>query len=517
MKYIYYLLGIVLLASSCSDDLLNTRPESSTTTDIIFADTKAATYAVNGLARMMKQQYLESQGWNGEGTIKMYYGNYTGNDFQKSNLSGWSNTVNSVYHERSTSTYVYFPWYYYYKLIVNANAIITKIDGASGTEEERQFIKAQALTYRAYAYFMLTQLYSYRWADSNNGASRSVPLRLDLSTGDIAASTLAQVYAQIYADLDQAISLYTSSGQNRASGDNYSPNINVAYAVYARAALTREDWTTAATYAPLARNGYALMTNAEYVDGGFNTPNSEWIWSTFDSSDETIYYYGFFAYIGSNSSASAARNYPAAISKELYDQIPATDVRRNMFLGPQAGETFDTSNGRIPAGAFYTRAKNTYGSKMASSSLLFAYMQFKFQSTNTISVGHFNHFRSAEMYLIEAEANCHIGGKDTETQALLTELIKTSGRDASYSTSNTGTALLDEVKLYRRIELWGEGFDWFDYKRWNEPIVRKTYANGGSFHTAFAITITPDEGNKWTWVFPSREIDYNDMIENVKE
>ena len=51
----------------------------------------------------------------------------------------------------------------------------------------------------------------------------------------------------------------------------------MAYAIYARAALTREDWAAAAKYAPLARKDYPLMSNADYVDGGFSTPNREWI------------------------------------------------------------------------------------------------------------------------------------------------------------------------------------------------------------------------------------------------
>ena len=66
--------------------------------------------------------------------------------------------------------------------------------------------------------------------------------------------------------------------------------------------------------------------------------------------------------------------------------------------------------------------------------------------------------------------------------------------------------LLEEVKLYRRIELWGEGFDWFDLKRWKEPLVRHTYADGGNFITDFAVTITPDQKNEWTFQIPNPEV-----------
>ena len=219
---------------------------------------------------------------------------------------------------------------------------------------------------------------------------------------------------------------------------------------------------------------------------------------------------------GSNSSASICRTYACSISKELYDQIPETDVRKNMFLGPKEGETYTTSTGRASKGALYDRAMKDYADKIYSTSYIFAYMQFKILCADQPGIGQLNNFRSAEMYLIEAEANCHIGGKDAETQKLLVALNKDSGRNPAYTCTKTGDNLLQEVKLYRRIELWGEGFDWFDYKRWKEPIVRKAYPEG-SFHVQFAITIQPSDNNQWTWVFPAKEVDYNDALSSYIE
>ena len=515
-KLLYALAGLGFMVSSCADDYLDTMPESSTATGTIIESVENAKMAINGICRMMSTQYLGSQGFNGEGTIKTWYGNYPGNDFQKSNLTGWSPIINSTYMERNTASYDYYPWYYYYKLIVNANAILVNMENMSGSDADKNFIKAQALTFRAYSYFMMSQLYCYRWVDSNNGASRGLPLRLDLSTGELAASTLGEVYSQVYADLNDAIAAYNASGKKRAADDNYSPDLSVAYAIYARAALTRQDWANAAKYAAMARQGYTLMSNEEFMNSGFNTPNDEWIWSVYDAGDQTIYYYSFFAYQGSNSSAGACRSYPCAISKELYDQIPETDVRRAMWLAPQDEAEFAAitqTNGKLDTkSSFYKRAIAEYGDKLYSTSQIFAYMQFKQQAKEQPGVGCVNNFRAAEMYLIEAEAKCMMGGSDTEVQNLLIALNKTSGRDPEYTCEKTGADLLAEVKLYRRIELWGEGFDWFDYKRWNEPIVRNRYPQG-SFHAQFALTINPGDNNKWTWVYPAKECDYNELLE----
>ena len=95
-------------------------------------------------------------------------------------------------------------------------------------------------------------------------------------------------------------------------------------------------------------------------------------------------------------------------------------------------------------------------------------------------------------------------------RALLNELNK--NHDSAYDCTKSGDELLTEVKLYRRIDLWGEGFDWFDYKRWKQPIVRKSIADGGSFHSTFAITLNPTDANNWTWVIPNKEKDYNDLV-----
>lgn len=502
---------VCLTFSSCGSDYLSVHSDASEGSDIIFSTTDNVKLAVNGLSKMMTQQYLKTQHYNGEGTIKTFYGNLQGNDYQKY-LSSFSAIAKMQHMTNPEVLYDYYPWYYYYRIIGNANTIIMHVGEAQGAANEKMFLKAQALTYRAYCYAMLVQLYGKRWMDSNNGETNGVVLRTDESKGDMPLSTLGQCYAQIYADLDEAIQLFTQSGLDRDADCNYLPNVNAAYAVYARAAINREDWQTAAHYASLARQGYPLMTNDEYF-AGFNTPNSEWIWSVYGSEEESLYFFQFFAYEGSNSSSSWFRLRPSAISKELYDLIPATDVRRDLFLDPKDDEY--NPNTMLAESVLTARAKRDYAARLYPTTQINAYMQFKNMAKAQPGVGHLNLFRSSEMYLIEAEAYCHIGGKDADVQQLLVELNRTSGRNPEYDCTLTGTALLDEVRLYNRIELWGEGHDFFNYKRWGLPIVRHTTGQGGSFLSAFAGTIAPDAYNGWTWTVPKMEYDYNsDIIGN---
>ena len=509
MKKYILLMGIALLGlTACESDYLETQPEDKMSTSTVLGTTGNAALSLNGICKAMSNQYLSTQGMNGEGTILNWYGTFTGNDGQKCNQTGWAALWNSTYHLRKSSSYLYYPWFYYYKLVSNANGIICNIDAATGPDAEKAFLKAQALTFRAYSFFRLAQLYSFRWKDTQ-GNTPGIVLRIDQSTGDIAQSTLSETYEQIYADLDEAIKLYGQSGMDRGKDEFYKPALDVAYAIFAKAALTREDWQNAAKYAALARQNHPLMSWSQYK-AGFNAPNDEWIWGVYEANDQTLYYYSFYAYIGSNASSSNCRSYPVAISKELIDQIPETDTRRWLYLVPSEEEWAECNSAGRSTGKLYKRAFSEYADRMYSTSLVYGYMQYKLLADFMPGGGSFPLIRAAEMYYTEAEADCHLG-KDAEAQQLLFDV--TSKFDEAYTKSTkTGDDLLTEVKLYRRFDLFAEGNDWFDYKRWGDTIDRKSIKNGGSFHTQFAVTIKPEDGNNWTWAIPEKETDYNDLI-----
>jgi hypothetical protein len=516
-KYIFVLSAAVLGLTACGSDYLETAPQNAEGTSVMIESAENASLVVNGMCKAMTTQYCSSQGWNGEGSIKTWYGNYPGADFQKVNYAGYVAIFNQTYHLMKSSIYDYFAWYYYYKQISNANSIICNIDNASGTEADKAYVKAQALTFRAYSFFMLSQIYCHRWSDEQ-GKTDGIILRVDQSTGDQGLATLEQTYAQVYADLDEAIALYSKSGKDRGTNtvanvyEFYKPNIDVAYAIYARAALTREDWQNAAKYAALAKAGHPIMSNAQYADGMF-TYNPEWIWGVYEGEEQTLYYYSFYAYQGSNSSSSQCRNYPTAISKELIDQIPETDVRRDLYLVPTDAELAECNAAGRSTKTLYKRAFANYASRLYSTSLVYAYMQMKHRCEFTPGGGSFPLFRSAEMYYIEAEADYHLG-KIAEAQQLIYDANK--DRDPALTKSTkTGDDLLDEIKLYRRFDLWGEGYDWFDCKRWGSTIVRKTWADGGSFLKAYVGTIKPGDANQWTWVIPERETQYNGAFNNA--
>ncbi|MGG6495600.1 UNVERIFIED_CONTAM: RagB/SusD family nutrient uptake outer membrane protein, partial [Bacteroidetes bacterium 56_B9] len=85
---------------------------------------------------------------------------------------------------------------------------------------------------------------------------------------------------------------YNQSGMDRDAAQVWMPNVNVAHAVYARAAITKQDYTKALSEAKLARQNYPLMSNAEY-QSGFCNPTSEWIFGCFGGSQENNWYWSY--------------------------------------------------------------------------------------------------------------------------------------------------------------------------------------------------------------------------------
>lgn len=515
-------LCLPLLCTACAGDYLDTTPTNAVSPSDLFKSEDYAEYAVNGLAKLMKTTYtahsLNNVYYNGEGSIRLFYADWQGADMYIP-LNNYYTIFNGASHAIPSSLFTVYPWHYYYKIVSNANTILSEVNPEASSRFK--YIYAQALTYRAFSYLQLLQFYAPRWCDSNNGAADGVVLRLETSAEECPIASMAACYQQVYNDLDRAIALYQASGRSRAAGETHKINIDAAYAIYARAALTREDWETAAHYAALARTGYPLMSNDEYLNGGFSTANQEWIWSIYDSIEETLGNSSYAVRLAYNSDNLLMKNYPPCINKMLYDKLPASDIRRQLWLNP-----YDEEGNALP---YYTHATANYNGRakadldayarrvhpdIPASNYVFAYMSFKFKCLDGLGVMPYSLFRSAEMYLIEAEADCHLTpAKETEAQQLLNALVRDSGRDASYNCTATGQALLDEIKFQRRIELWGEGFSWFDYKRRRDTIDdRISSANGGNYLNSSAVVITPEYANNWMWVIPEKETNFNDGL-----
>lgn len=218
------------------------------------------------------------------------------------------------------------------------------------------------------------------------------------------------------------------------------------------------------------------------LEGFNNYDNGEWIWASRIQSDQTNYFYSFFAYMSSNYNSTAIRTNPKSVFSVLYDRISDTDIRKKWW--DPTGE--NTEEFRVPEN----------GSR-------YPYMSRKFRvADENLSIGDVPYMRAAEMYLIEAEALARSGNNGEAAQVLYTFAVN---RDPSYQRStNTGEALIDEIMVQRRVELWGEGFRFYDLKRTNSPLDR----DGGNHSATNANNLmqVPAGDKRWQFLIPQDEI-----------
>lgn len=476
----------VVFMSSCKKDYLNVTPTTSIAASDAFKTTTNAWAALNGIHRSLYIQYYGSQDMGGQ-SANMIHMDMLGEDLVNPTTgNGWFiSTYRWQAHRSATGTNaVYFNYRFYYTIIANANMIIDNVDGAVGPDADKRIIKGQSMAYRAWSYFQMIQLFGKRYDASGPNDNLGIPLILSSSvTTPQPRNTVAEVYLQINKDLDQAITLLTGAA---ARANKSHINLSVVQGFKARVALTQQNWSVAASMANAARQGYSLMDTNTYKAGFNNYTNPEWMWGHHQQDDQTTYFYSYFAFMSADFNSTNIRTDPKAISSKLYNLIPITDVRRRLFDPTGTNTAFP-----IPPG----------GAR-------FPYMHRKFLSAggSASSIGDVPVMRAAEMYLIEAEAKARLN--DATAANVLFQLV--SKRDPTYVQSiNSGQALIDEILFYRRIELWGEGFRFYDLKRLNMALDR----TGSNHSAAVAVIFTVPAGDKmWEFLIPQDEINNSNGI-----
>jgi hypothetical protein len=346
-------------------------------------------------------------------------------------------------------------------------------------------IKGEALCFRGWAHFNLVQLYAKAYKNGAANDQAGIPYRTAAVAEPLARSTVAEVYKNILNDLTEACTLLDG-----CSFLNYNHfNAMSAWGLKARVALAMQDYSNAATYAKKAKDaalaqGRTLMTGSQ-LNCGFATiatETKEAMFCALTQDDQTVYFYSFYAYMSWNFSSSAIRQGVKAINAETYDTMSETDLRR-AWWDP-------TGTAEVPA-SNYSRI---------------AYQNRKFTAVSTANaVGNVAFMRLAEIYLTEAEALARSNNL-TEAQQVFTEFQVT--RDPSYvATATSATQLIEEIMNSRRLELWGEGFRFYDLKRLGLPIKR-----GSNFDVSFCGFLEKDvDADGWVWEIPKSETNYNNL------
>lgn len=451
----------------------------------------------------------------------------------------------------------YFPiytYYYYYKLVNSANSLIAKAGGVT-TETNKSYVGV-GLTFRAMAYLDLARMFEFRktgYSDLDAKAADvwglTVPIVNDTTSlkgsRANARAPFYTMYRFINQDLNNAETLLEGYSRPRIN----LPDQSVVYGLKARFWLelaTRFDkdasdlstqlahendadgyaalgistaadcYQKAAQYAQKAMSGYTPVTRSEWHNAqtGFNTATSAWLWGAKQSDKDNInsYYYTWMGTINSEANVTLAHyGTYRCIGAQLFSEIPSGDWRKRSWIDPDETK-------RLPS---TTYTDSTYVTVLDSAGVanLDDYANLKFHAGS----GNLDDYQVAllcdipmmrveEMEYIYLEAIAHTQGVATAAAQLTAWTNANRYDDGSYSCTATDIdEFTEELIRQKRIELWGEGLVYFDYKRLALPVTRSY--SGTNFIEAQRLNSKEGYVAPWmNYYVPEYENAYNPAV-----
>lgn len=407
-----------------------------------------------------------------------------------------------------------------YKEILATNNLIGALEGKDIADVQQGYL-GTGYAFRAFIYLDVARMYEYLPTDGtsrvNSNGNDVAGLTLPITTNQTAPAdsrknpraTHYEMFDFIMSDLDKAEELITEYGL--ASTSKTLPQLGTVYGLKARAYLwhasfmkediemftsigagetvdeiearkakaaadklatisANEAFAKAAEYAQKAigLNSYAPLTRSQWSDTktGFNSvsSNSSWMFCMNIPEESAAVQSGivnWVSWVSNETTFGYASAGPLVkASKAFYDKISDTDFRKLSFKAP--GSTSAAPEGRQFLDADLFDAIPDYGS-----------IKFRPGNGNTgdtkegCSVD-VPLMRIEEMYFILAEAEAQMGQDGRTT---LVNFMKTY-RDPAYDTAKSGDALIAEIIFQKMVEFWGEGINFFDYKRLDMPVTR---------------------------------------------
>ena len=465
-----------------------------------------------------------------------------------------------------TYAYSYDTWKLYCDIIAKANKVLAAGSDVKKSTDAGAAYVGNALAYRALAYFNMAQLYEYQttgYPSLDNEAKAdgvyglTVPITTEATTKDESYHNprvpFYRMYRFILTDLNRAESLLsgnTRDGINEANTaviyglkarfwltlasrfdntptdlDSISFHANDANcATYDKLGITsaRECYANASKYARLAEaQGFSPMSKDDWYKG-FNMSNSSWMFAVSISSDDmnsdTNWSWKNFTSFMSAETEFGVGSYlygsTRQIDRQLYEAMNPADWRRDTWIAPEDAGKADS------ASKYNTILTNANYAKLGS----YTGLKFKPSSNNMkdYTVGaavSIPLMRVEEMYFIDAEATAHVSGL-AAGQKILEDFMNNYRCTASDGTATPYPCassdlwnFTNEVIRQKRIEFWGEGLIYFDYKRLRIGI--KTNYDGSNHPKVYRFNFSNGYvAPRMNLCITNSEIQYNSSIIN---
>ena len=515
MKTIKKYLSVFLcaLALAGCEDMLNKVPEGSVITQeqkdqaiannpaLLAADVAAMNANMIGAFAILGSDYHSDFGY----AAACMYMDCNGSDMTCANIGYNWFSPNSAYTDRTyTSDPTYFMWSLFYTQIYSANNVIASV-AKDATDATLKAYRGQALAIRAFDYLALAQLHQFTYLGHED--KPCVPIVTEETTAEQTSNnpraTVKAVYELIMNDLNEAVTLL--KGYKRQ--DKGYVDQAVAYGLRARANMLMGNYAQAYNDADsaLVISEATPYTIEELAEPKFWDANDKTVmWANIITETNDIVTTGIVN-MPSHLCSFYTDGYVGVgawkkINKPLFEKIASTDVRKGWWLD-------ENSSSPVVADAKYA----SWFATASKDSEFGAYTNVKFGPDNNdlvklVPAQDWFLMRSEEMILIKAEALAQ-QNKTAEAKNELENFVKTY-RNPVYTAPTSN--LIDEIYFQRRIELWGEGFIYYDIMRLKKPVTRVEDGNT-SFPAAWQFNIAAEDPIL-LWLVPQSEIEANDGI-----
>jgi len=347
-------------------------------------------------------------------------------------------------------------WGEHYAKINLFNTVLTGIDAATGTTDQKNSLKAEALLGRALEYFYLVNEYGAPYDSTKVNTDLAVPFVTSNDVSQVVPprSTIAVIYQHIIADINSAIPNLPLDN----SGNRFRGSVAAGYSLLARVYFYARDYADARKNAELA----LANTKAVMIDFNGTLPTSNL------TSVQPDVIYGRFIFGDIAPTLTFMRSFAS------------NDLRVKKLYYSTDGYTFTTRGATLFIPSYITPVLDNV-------------------NTGT-SV--------QEMKLIIAECAARSNDLTTALQEL-DDIRKTRYATASYVPyqSTVQENVLQQVLLERSHELPFCGLRWFDMRRLDEENRMDTvyrYNAQGS-----VIATLPPHSNRYTLQIPVQVLSFN--------
>ncbi|ARK12032.1 RagB/SusD family nutrient uptake outer membrane protein [Fibrella sp. ES10-3-2-2] len=457
----------LLTISGCKDStLLEVKPRTAADSQTALTTPEGFDAAINGIYDRLQSTALYGRDF-------LAVSEALSDNAQFTNKSG-----RLVNENRNVQNASFVNWATSYFAINQANLVldnIPKVTFAPADTARRNRFQGQAYFLRALLYHDLSRAYAYDPGVEVASQSRGgVPIILTGVTDQAsitfpARPAIADVYKQIYSDLQSAIATFTKTNSTAPAYGN----LQASQALFSRVALYNKDYATVVKYATDAIAGpIKLSPNASYI-GGWRAPqNPESLFEVqFAVASENI---------GVNTSlqttyTTLVRTGDRSTTGGFGDLVPTT-LGATSFISDLEAEKSTT-------GAVLDIRRQLYELGTAGRGTAFIETTKFLGKNGTINLDNVPVIRVSELYLNRAEANYFLGN----TTAALADLNTIRTRAGLPTVTLAGDVLLAEIYRQARLEFGFEGHRWFDLKRTGQNVVKATAQGGGLAYTDFRI------------------------------